>query len=50
MKAMLAEIYRQKIEAVFSIEYEYHWDNSLPEIAECVKYFDKAVAILSGTR
>jgi sugar phosphate isomerase/epimerase len=48
-KAMLAEIYRQKLQAVFSIEYEYHWDNSLPEIAECVKFFDRAAANIGGT-
>ena len=36
------------VEAVFSIEYEHHWDNALPEIAECVKFFDKTAAVLSG--
>lgn len=44
VKGMLAEIHRQKIKAVFSIEYEYHWDNSLPEIAQCVANFDKIAA------
>ncbi len=38
--ALLREIHRQGLKAVFSIEYEYHWENSLPEIAECVKFFD----------
>jgi sugar phosphate isomerase/epimerase len=42
VKGMLIEIRRQKLKAVFSIEYEYHWDNSLPEIAQCVAYFDRA--------
>ena len=28
VKGMLMEIRRQKLKAVFSIEYEYHWDNS----------------------
>jgi len=41
VKGMLIEIHRQKLKAVFSIEYEYHWDNSLPEIAKCVAYFDR---------
>ena len=41
VKGMLAEVQRQGVKAVFSIEYEYHWGHSLPEIAQCVKYFDK---------
>ena len=41
VKGMLMEIRRQKLKAVFSVEYEYHWDNSLPEIAQCVAYFDR---------
>jgi sugar phosphate isomerase/epimerase len=44
VKGLLAEIHRQKLKAVFSIEYEYHWDDSLPEIARCVEFFDKAAA------
>lgn len=39
--ALLREIHRQGLKAVFSIEYEYNWENSLPEIAECVKFFDR---------
>jgi sugar phosphate isomerase/epimerase len=49
VKAMLAEVFRQKLKAVFSIEYEYHWDNSLPEIAKCVAYFDRAAANLAAS-
>jgi sugar phosphate isomerase/epimerase len=45
--AMMTELHRQKLKAVFSIEYEYHWDNSLPEIAQCVAYFDQVAAKLS---
>jgi len=44
VKAMLEEIRRQRLKAVFSIEYEHNWDNSLPEIAQCVAYFDKVAA------
>jgi len=44
--ALLREIKRQGIKAVFSIEYEYNWENSLPEIAESVKFFDKVAAQL----
>ena len=48
VKGMLTEIHRQRVEAVFSIEYEHNWDNSLPEIAECVKYFDQVATELLG--
>jgi sugar phosphate isomerase/epimerase len=49
VKGMLAEVYRQKLKAVFSIEYEYHWENSLPDMVESVAYFDKVAAELAGT-
>jgi sugar phosphate isomerase/epimerase len=39
IKAILAELNRQGFKGVFSIEYEHNWDNSLPEVAACVKYF-----------
>jgi sugar phosphate isomerase/epimerase len=48
VKALLTEIRRQKIKAVFSIEYEHNWTTSVPEIAECVKYFDKVAAELAA--
>jgi len=47
-KGMLAEIHRQDIKAVFSIEYEHNWDNSVPEIAKCVEFFDKTAAELAA--
>lgn len=46
VRALLKEIRRQKIQAVFSIEYEYNWENSLPEIAQCVQFFDQVAAEL----
>jgi sugar phosphate isomerase/epimerase len=48
VKAWLTEIKRQGVKAVFSIEYEHNWLNSVPEIAECVKYFDKVAEELSA--
>ncbi len=48
-KAMLTEIHRQRFKGVFSIEYEHNWLNSLPEIAEAVKYFDKVATELAGS-
>jgi sugar phosphate isomerase/epimerase len=40
VKAMMAELKRQHFHGAFCVEYEYHWDNSAPEIAECVKFFN----------
>ncbi|MGO9115522.1 MAG: sugar phosphate isomerase/epimerase family protein [Thermoguttaceae bacterium] len=48
VKGMLTEIRRQGVKAVFSIEYEYNMDHSLPEIAQCVAYFDKVANELAG--
>ncbi|MBN1359842.1 MAG: DUF1080 domain-containing protein [Sedimentisphaerales bacterium] len=46
-RQVLAELDRQGFEGVFSIEYEYNWDNSVPEIAGCVALFKKTAAELS---
>jgi sugar phosphate isomerase/epimerase len=46
VKAVLAEVYRQGLKAVFSIEYEHNWENSLPEIAQCVEFFEQVAAEL----
>jgi len=40
VKAQMAELKRQHFHGAFCVEYEYHWDNSVPEIAECVKFFN----------
>jgi len=48
--AILAEVYRQKFKGVFSAEYEHNWENSLPEIAQSVAYFDKVAADLAAGR
>jgi sugar phosphate isomerase/epimerase len=45
-KAILAELKRQKFQGVFSIEYEYNWLNSMPEIAGCVSFFERTEAEL----
>ncbi|NIA13818.1 MAG: TIM barrel protein [Nitrospiraceae bacterium] len=50
VKAILEEVHRQGLEAVFSIEYEHNWENSLPEIAESVAYFDKVAAELADAK
>lgn len=41
VKDMLKELQRQKFKGVFSIEYEYNWDNSVPDIKQCVDYFNR---------
>ena len=40
VRALLTEVRRQGLKAVFSIEYEYNWDNSLPDLAACVECFE----------
>lgn len=41
VKAMLKELKRQQFKGVFSIEYEYNWDNSVPDIRQCINYFNE---------
>lgn len=48
VRPILQEVHRQGLRAPFSIEYEYNWENSLPEIAQCVAYFEKVAAELAG--
>ena len=48
-KGLLEELHRQNFKGVFSIEYEYNWDNSLPEIRKCVEFFDAEAAKLKPT-
>ena len=49
VKAMLAELNRQNFKGVFSIEYEHNWEKSLPEIRQCVAYFNKVAGELKPT-
>lgn len=39
---VIAEMKRQKFKGPISAEYEYHWENNGPEVAESVKYFRSA--------
>ena len=41
VKGMLKELKSQGFWGVFSIEYEYNWDNSVPDIKKCIEYFDR---------
>src|SRR5271170_1705728 len=40
-KELMTELKRQHFHGAFCVEYEYHWDNSSPEIAQCVKFFNQ---------
>lgn len=41
VKPILEELKRQNFAGVFSIEYEYNWESSIPEIEKCIEYFNK---------
>ncbi len=43
---ILDELNRQKFTGTFSIEYEYNWTTSMPEIRKCVEFFDSYSAKL----
>jgi len=47
VKAMLTELARQNFKGSFSIEYEYNWENSSPEIAQCISCFNMIAADLT---
>jgi sugar phosphate isomerase/epimerase len=49
VEALLKELHRQAFEGVFSIEYEHNWENSLPEIQQCVEYFNAVAGKLKPT-
>ena len=38
MGGVLAELRRQKFEGNLAIEYEYNWQNSVPDIAQCIGF------------
>jgi sugar phosphate isomerase/epimerase len=49
LKAQMEELKRQHFHGAFCVEYEYHWTTSMPEIAECVKFFNATCAELAKT-
>ncbi|HPO12798.1 MAG TPA: sugar phosphate isomerase/epimerase [Candidatus Hydrogenedentes bacterium] len=48
IKAILEELHRQGFKGLFSAEYEYNWDNSVPELAQCVANVDKMAAEIAA--
>uniref|UniRef100_UPI003217BD86 sugar phosphate isomerase/epimerase family protein n=1 Tax=uncultured Draconibacterium sp. TaxID=1573823 RepID=UPI003217BD86 len=43
VEAMLKELDRQRFKGLFSIEYEHNWNNSVPDIKQCIGVFDEIV-------
>lgn len=41
VEGMLKELKAQEFKGVFSIEYEYNWENSVPDIKKCIQYFNQ---------
>jgi sugar phosphate isomerase/epimerase len=46
VKGMLQELARQNFIGVFCIEYEYNWNNSVPDIKKCISYFNQQVDLI----
>jgi len=46
VRGILEEMHRQGFQGVFSIEYEYNWENSMPDLRKCVAFFKKVAADL----
>ena len=49
-KGMLAELQRQKFKGAICVEYENNWENSSPEIAQSVKWFNATCAELVSAK
>ena len=41
IKGIFAELHRKNLKPLFMLEYEYHEENSLPEVAQSVAYFNQ---------
>jgi sugar phosphate isomerase/epimerase len=48
-KAMMIELKRQGFHGAYCVEYEYDWDNSMPEVAQCVKFFNETCSELAAS-
>jgi sugar phosphate isomerase/epimerase len=48
-RELIAELKRQHFHGAFCVEYEYHWENSSPEIAQCVKFWNATCAELAAS-
>ncbi len=43
LDGVLEELKRQNFKGLLSIEYEYNWENSVPDIKKCINYFNTEV-------
>lgn len=48
ISGVLHELRQQNFKGVFTIEYEYNWENSSPEIQESIHYFNRVAHWLSA--
>ena len=46
VKEVLEELNRQKFKGIIAIEYEYNWEDSVPDIKQCIDYFNNVVSEL----
>lgn len=49
IQGVLEELHRQQYRGTFSIEYEHNWENSLPEVRQCVQYFNRVAGSLNSS-
>ncbi len=49
VESILGELDRQGYQGTFAIEYEYNWDNNLPEIRDSIAYFNSVASTLKPT-
>jgi hypothetical protein len=49
IKGLLEELHRQNFKGVLSVEYEYNWTNSMPDIRESIRYFNDVASQLKPT-
>jgi sugar phosphate isomerase/epimerase len=49
-KGMMEELQRQHFHGAFCVEYEYDWYTSMPEVAQCVKFFNDTCAEVYARR
>ncbi|HSW45490.1 MAG TPA: sugar phosphate isomerase/epimerase [Phycisphaerae bacterium] len=48
-QALLQELRRQKFDGPLMIEYEHNWENSMPDIKQCIEFFRKTVREMRGS-
>jgi sugar phosphate isomerase/epimerase len=50
IKSHLNELERQGFKGLFSIEYEYNWQSSVPDVRQSIAYFNQTVATIKGIK